>query len=227
LQGNTNKSRLLLTALKLLVLIHIGSDITVPDPSTDRELEQLIWTTVRTSEVTPAPCFIRAQLGNAIGALALQLMTDVLASLEIILLNRENDDWPIVLATLLVVLMAVESIQYHSARRPYHESYDLAVTRPTTAIIDVESGVKSLFAFYFACYPGCHERLRPNWLEIAPDQAPRLTPETTFIESLRDAIWDPISVGYLNKKAVEQHWDGEDMNFFFDRLIARLLTSQS
>lgn len=73
-------SRLLLQALKLLVVVHIGSNITGPSPSSDVGLEALVRATMKDCGFTPTPCFIRAQIGPAIGILGVRLMEEVLSS---------------------------------------------------------------------------------------------------------------------------------------------------
>ncbi|KAF2474600.1 uncharacterized protein BDR25DRAFT_301288 [Lindgomyces ingoldianus] len=243
LPTNTPHSRLLHQSLKLLVLVHIGGDLTLPTPSSDPILAQLVRTSMALDldeeEITPTPCFIRSQLGSVMPTIALSLMKDVLFRLEQLFLNRECHEWPVALAVLIIVLMTIESIQYHAAKLPYHHKYD---TKPTSGQkaeemerkVD-EQGIKSLFSFYTACFSGCHARLRPDWEgEAGPstenpnpgfspnNQSPDLKSEDKFIESVREAVKRASQAGYLAIKANEER-EGEDMVFFFDRLVARLL----
>ncbi|KAF2265603.1 hypothetical protein CC78DRAFT_181801 [Lojkania enalia] len=241
LPSNTSHSRLLHQALKLLVLVHIGGDLDLPSPSSDLVLAQLVRISmvVDPEIVQPTPCFIRAQLGSVMPTLALSMMKDVLSKLEQILLNRECQEWPIALAVLIVVVMTVESIHYHAAKLPYHHAFDdkpivSQSTREEERKID-ELGIKSLFTFYSACFSGCHARLKPDWegevaqtsayattgnSAIDPDTS--LKPEDRFVESVRKAIRQASPGGYLAIKANGERV-GEDMGFFFDRLVARLL----
>ncbi|KAG9196333.1 hypothetical protein G6011_01454 [Alternaria panax] len=218
--------RILHQALKLLILVHIGGDITLPSRSESPMLEQFIHSTMDIPEdLTPTPCFIRSQFGAITPDLALSLMKDVLTSLEQLFLNKDCDDWPIALAVLTTVLMTVESIHYHAAKLPYHKLYD--ATRPLTAEEDVkiddDHGVRSLLEFYSACFSGCHARLRPDWEGESTQSHQTGTPEDAFIQSLREAIRKADTSNYLIKKVKEKRQD-DDMGYFFDRLVAHLFT---
>ncbi|KAJ4369235.1 hypothetical protein N0V83_006320 [Neocucurbitaria cava] len=230
LETDSAHSLLLTKALKLLVLVHVGGDIVLLNPATDAATDELVRATMPATSlpITPTPCFIRAQFGTAIPALAVRLITEILSSLEQFLPRRSEHDWPAVLATLLVVLMTIESIQYHAAQRPYHEDATAVVAR--SAIEEGsnrdEEAVQLLLDFYFACFSGCHTRLHPQWAG-EPKDSPGPTPELKFIKNIRGAINNMDIRIYLDKKAVERQWDGVDMNFFFDRLVARLFVAKS
>ncbi|KAF2645924.1 hypothetical protein P280DRAFT_513799 [Massarina eburnea CBS 473.64] len=224
---NSPPSRLLNQALKLLVLVHVGGDITLPQPLPDTILATLINTTMPLSEpVTPTPCFIRSQFGSIMPSLALSLLREVLHSLEQLFLNRDSNDWPIALATLLVVLITVESIQYHSAKLPYHHSYDAGTSqsRQESDSRADDEGVKTLLAFYAACFSACHGGLGAgrNVEGRGGDGGLGMSAEDRFVESLREAVVKASPGGYLERKA-EARRVGDDMAFFFDRLAARLL----
>jgi hypothetical protein len=222
-------SHLLEQALKLLALVHIGGDITLPSPNSDTHIEQLIHETMSFSgSTTPTPCFIRAQFGSVMPALALSLMKEVLSTLELLFLKRESCTWPVSLATLVVVLMIVESIQYHAAKLPYHHFYDGTGSQENDNKIDDE-GVKSLLAFYSTCFAGSHTSLNANWqIETTVASQPTDTnfsatsPEDRFMRSVQEAINEACSENYLESKATAERVD-DDMGFFFDRLAARLL----
>ncbi|KAF2876319.1 hypothetical protein BDV95DRAFT_483675 [Massariosphaeria phaeospora] len=227
LPTNTPHSHLLHQALKLLVLVHIGGDLTLPPPSTDPILAQLIRTSTSLSpDITPTPCFIRSQFGAVMPSLALSLMQQVLSSLEQLFLTRDNADWPLALAALTVVLMTIESIHYHAAKLPYHHHYGSTRRANQDEQLKVDDqGVSSLLAFYSACFLGCHARLRPDWegeADSAGAHALDMKPEDRFVESVRDALRKASQGGYLAQKAKDER-EGEDMGFFFDRLVARLL----
>lgn len=70
------------------------------------------------------PCLIRGQFGAVIPSLAQDLLREALARLESICLARRCTDWPPVLATLATLCMAVESVQWHAAKEPYHAHFD-------------------------------------------------------------------------------------------------------
>jgi hypothetical protein len=213
-------------ALKLLVLVHIGGDITLPPRSESPVLAHLVRSTMDIPEdLTPTPCFIRSQFGAVMPGLALSYMKEVLSSLEPLLLNKDSDEWPIALATLITVLMTIESVQYHAAKRPYHQLYDAARSSGTGEAPRVDDqGVKDLLSFYGACFSGCHARLRPEWEGESLQSSSRhaVIPEDTFIDGLRKGIKEANGAGYLVKKANEKR-QGDDMGYFFDRLVARLL----
>ncbi|KAJ4344662.1 uncharacterized protein N0V89_012406 [Didymosphaeria variabile] len=226
-------SRLLQQALKLLVLVHVGGDITLPPPAKDPVLEQLVRSTMSIPEgAVPTPCFIRSQFGSIMPSLALKLMREILLSLEQLLLNREFHEWSVAVATLIVVLITVESIQYHSAKLPYHHSHDTPMVRSQSKqerdFRGDEEGVRQLLEFYSACFSGCHARLSPDWrgdpeagLRPRNSKSTSLPPEDKFIENIREAV-RTATPEYLEAKASEER-AGEDMSYFFDRLAARLL----
>jgi len=233
LPTSTSYSHLLRQALKLLVLVHIGGDITLPSHRSDTNLEQLIQKTLSIPEnVVPTPCFIRSQFGSVMPKLALKLMREVLLSLEQLFLNRECYQYPVALATLLVVLMTIESIQYHATKLPYHDSQETAMQRSVSKqarhFRGDDDGIHSLLAFYIACYPGCHAKLSPEWRDT-PNLVMRTRVLRTeemilgdkFVENVRGAIKNA-TISYLEERATAVR-EGEDMGFFFDRLAARLL----
>jgi hypothetical protein len=232
LPSDTPHSLLLMKALKLLVLVHVDNDINLPDLSTDAALDLFVRTTMTASDsylepdLTLTPCFIRAQLGTATQYLGFILMKDVLSSLEKLLIKRDYNDWPTVLATLLIVFMAIESVQYHAAKLP---CYIETVTRRNfkDSSENIDEGAKKLLAFYTACYPCCHAKLDPDWKDDSGLGWESTTAESTFIESIRDATKSAYAQGYLTTKSAEQQWDGEDMAFFFDRRVARLLLTKT
>ncbi|KAF2647781.1 hypothetical protein K491DRAFT_709055 [Lophiostoma macrostomum CBS 122681] len=225
LPANGTHYRLLQQALKLLVLVHIGGDLTLPPASSHASLAQLVRTSMpylRDENITPTPCFIRSQLGSIMPGLALSYMKSVLSSLEQLLLNRECSDWPITLAVFIVILMTIESIHYHDAKLPYHDSFD-AKTVPTNRDNDKvdEESIEALFKFYSACFSGCHVRLKPDW----EGEKSLTSPEDKFIESVREAVKMASPTDYLKRRANEKRSEG-DMGWFFDRLVARLLILQ-
>jgi hypothetical protein len=178
------------------------------------------------SDLIPTPCFIRSQFGKIMPGLALRLMKEVLSSLEQLLLNRDSEDWPMSLAILIVVLMTIESIHYHAAKVPYHGSYDTPKPANAEEGHDVnDESVKALLAFYTACFIGCHARLRPDWDGEATSQRTS-SAEDGFVESVRESIKEASADRYLARKATESR-QGDDMGYFFDRLVARLLLLKS
>ncbi|KAH4818991.1 hypothetical protein HBH61_037760 [Parastagonospora nodorum] len=227
LPNGSTKSRTLRQALKLLVLVHIGGDISVPSPNTHPILHQFAQGTADIADdYTLTPCYIRSQFGSVMPELAFNMMKEVLSSLEQLLLNRDCEDWPMTLAVITTILMTIESIHYHAAKLPYHSSLD--GPRPLTldegAGIN-EEGVKTLLAFYTACFAGCHARLRPDWEGESITSQSASSPDDVFVQSVRKSIGRASVDGYLSRKATQAR-QGDDMEFFFDRLVARLLLSK-
>lgn len=226
LPTNAPSSHLLEQVFKLLVLVHIGGDITLPTPSSHPVLQQLVNSTMSPSEsANPTPCFIRSQFGAVMPTLALCLTKEILLSLEQLLLNHEAHQWPVALATLIVVLITIESIQYHSAKLPYHHTYDSIASRSrleTESRADDEAGVKTLLAFYTACFSTCHARLHDKCDVGSMNNNNNAKPEEKFVANIREAVQRASVGGYLAHKAGAQRV-GDDMAYFFDRLAARLL----
>jgi hypothetical protein len=216
-------------ALKLLMLVHIGGDITLPSPSTHPMLRQLANALNISDDSTPTPCFIRSQFGSVMPALARNLMKEVLPSLEQLLLNRECDDWPMTLATIITVLMTMESVHYHAAKLPYHGSFHSARSTNIEDPAQInEEGIRNLLAFYNTCFHGCHARLKPDWEGELSASQKGLSPEDIFVQGVRKSISEASrsSGGYLSRKATTTPRQGDDMEYFFDRLVARLLLSK-
>jgi hypothetical protein len=224
LPTDSSQSRTLHQALKLLVLVHVGGDITLPAPNHNQALSRLVHDTMEIYDNSePTPCFIRSQFGSIMPGLALSLMKEVLSSLEQLLLNRDGEDWPMSLAILITVLMTIESIHYHAAKVPYHNSFDTPRSSILVEDHNVDNeGVNTLLAFYTACFSGCHARLRPDWEGEVTQPQQNSRPEDVFVESVRGSIKKASSAGYLSRKATEKR-QGDDMEYFFDRLVARLL----
>ncbi|KAG9206369.1 hypothetical protein G6514_005096 [Epicoccum nigrum] len=221
----SDSSRLLLQALKLLVLVHVGGDITLPKQSDSTPLKQLVRCTMHIPEASrPSPCLIRAQFGAAMPDLATKLMREVLSVLERILFSRNEDDWPVALAALMVVLMTVESIHYHAAKLPYHDAYSPSRSENADGGFDADDGaVDTLLASYKACFSACHTRLQPDWQGDLSTGAGKTDPADQFVASVREAVGKEGVESYLAGKVDEKFVDEEDMGFFFDRLVARLL----
>ena len=228
LTPTTPSSLLIHQSLKLLILVHVGSDITLPPASSCSTLHQIIQTTTSLpQDITPTPCFIRSQFGAVMPPLALKLMREILVSLERLFLRQLVSEWPVALAILIVLLMTIESIQYHSAKLPYHQTsapasqQDQDQNRDFTADDD---GVRQILEFYAACFGGCHARLRPDWqgdVDSTVNAKKGGVPADKFVEEIRGAV-RRAPPGYLAEKA-EAEREGGDMGFFFDRLVAKLL----
>ncbi|KAF3006012.1 hypothetical protein E8E13_010578 [Curvularia kusanoi] len=230
LPKHSDSARLLLQALKLLVLVHVGGDITLPKQSDSTSLKQLVRCTMNISEdMRPSPCLIRSQFGTVMPELASKLMREVLSVLEPVLFSRNENNWPVALATLTVILMTVESIQYHAAKLPYHDAYGPA--RPENSADSFEaddSAVETILTSYKACFSACHTRLQPDWKGDLGPVSGKSSPADEFVKSVREAVGKGDVESYLAGKLHEKrHVDDDDMDFFFDRLVARLLLLES
>lgn len=222
------QSLILHQALKLLVLVHVGDIVQIPagNPVVQSILDSVL--THARGEVRPTPCFIRGQLGAVIPNLARNLMKDILTQLERLSLSRDCKNFEIILSTTALLLMTVESVQYHAAKEPYHAS----LTRPmhpmdfsgrTVPPLD-DGAAEKLLHFYRICYSGCHERLQCDptydW-----DLSDNKSPPERFLDNLRKALGE--ARPYLVKRShVQLERDG-DMSCFFDRLLARLFLGQA
>ncbi|KAL5391417.1 hypothetical protein DPSP01_001286 [Paraphaeosphaeria sporulosa] len=224
-------AHLLAQSLKLLILVHVGGDITLPAASSSPALSALVSSIPDLPEgVLPTPCFIRAQLGAILPSLALKLMREVLLSLEQLLLGRAEKEWPLAVATLVTLCMTVESVQYHAAKLPYHNAHDPATPPESVRQHDFqgdEDAVRQLREFYGRCFAGCHARLSPEWrgdveAGLRPDaKKMELPPEDKFIENMREAVRGAGPAYLAAKAGAERH--GDDMGWFFDRVVAGLL----
>ncbi|KAK8175772.1 hypothetical protein IWX90DRAFT_120700 [Phyllosticta citrichinensis] len=117
---------LLHNALKLLVLVHVG-DVTELDPTTPYDPSFAHFMSddgIASASGASTPCFIRSQLGAAVPALASALLLRTLTLLYETSLPQRHDAFPVVMATVAVVLMARESVQYHAARLAFHACHD-------------------------------------------------------------------------------------------------------
>jgi hypothetical protein len=90
-----------------------------------------------------------------------------------------------------------------------------------------DDGVKTLLTFYTACFSGCHARLRPDWDGDVNSSQHTSSAEDTFVQNVRKSIGEASKNRYLSGRAAENPRQGNDMGYFFDRLVARLLLSKS
>ena len=166
--------------LKLLVLVHIGDVISV-DPNFGLVKHCLHSFAVRyqgpgSPPSTVTPCFIRAQIGGVMKTLAKSMLKEILETLEPLSLSSRCSDWFVVLSVNSLLVMAMETVQYHGHRLGFHALQDFppkstemqksGPQRPlqsgssTETCMTIESeGVDHLLKFYSACFGGCHSRL--------------------------------------------------------------------
>jgi hypothetical protein len=162
------------------------------------------------------------------------------ASLEEILLGRKEKAWPIALFAMFVVLMVLQTLGYHAAKRPYHHAgHDDEHSQDYRNEMDEHTAEASI-SNYASCSFDYHTGHRlDNVLVIAADpireqqgagggdtgqngaQAWDLS-----ICNARKAIQQTNDDDYLERKAQERLRKEDDMAFFFGRFIARLLVVQ-
>ncbi|KAF1815832.1 hypothetical protein P152DRAFT_455546 [Eremomyces bilateralis CBS 781.70] len=221
-------------ALKALVLVHTAGNIKVDveDPGV-----KPIMAMHRVTDTTRVmPCFVRGQLGVVMPQLAKRLMDTTLKKMEPHLYSRDCEEWPLVLATFMVLLMTIESIQYHAAKEAYHALFDRisadpgapafsAHTGPHSSKIDDKTAV-CLLEQYSKCFQKCHKKLTmtaPKTLASPSSVGSRADQEACdrFIDDLRSTIerCNP----YLEQRCELKVDRADNMSFFFDRLVAKLL----
>jgi len=257
-------------ALKLLVLVHVGEDLSL-DPGDDvayaiaRTWFPFFDTPLSTDPSSPStctpteptPCFIRGQFGAVMPALAERLMKDCLGRLEAMSLSRQCSVWPVIFATFAVLLMAVETVQYHGAKEGYHAMYDnhdngygggygrqtasapVPIMRPGRSVADDVVGgtgdeeVDALLSFYKTCYSGCHSKLQDG---EEPRCKSMLRGRSDSMMGLDDGSARFVekvksamkeSEEYLRRRSVEGRAKSGDMSSYFDRLLPKLLLLQA
>lgn len=220
-----HEARILRQALKLLVLVHIGGDIMIDRlfPIVQEIMTDLIPGSV---DMEATPCFIRGQLGAVIPSLAEELMKSALRGLEKLALSRVCSQWPTIVSVTAVLLMAIESIQYHSLKTPYHASLtpggQAEKNRTICATMDT-TGVEALLNFYRVCYGSCHSRLSDSPAEslgVFNDNGV----QDRFTRGLKSSVDD--AKDYLERKSTADPLGSEDMSVLFDRLLAKLFLAQ-
>jgi len=212
-------------ALKLLMLIHAGGDLRVKPEHTSLSIARQYFPNVKLDKVTP--CFIRAQLGPIFSKMSHQYMLQVLKALEILSPTDNPSKFPIIICTFSVLMMAMESLQFHVAKLPYHTHHDspppdLALLEPPTRDLDEMDKSDVLIRFYKAT--NCHARL--NKLGTGGQASEVLAglscdAETrNILSSLHCAILS--ARPYLIAKRHNSLVLGTDMTAFFDRLLSKM-----
>jgi hypothetical protein len=218
-------------ALKLLILIHVGGDLRIKiDPTSKFIIQHFFPACTDPHRVTP--CFIRGQIGPVLSKIAHRLMREVLQQLEILSPTRDCTRFPILFSTFSVLFMAVETLQYHLAKQPYHTHYDepshaaaatAGCTPFATRNLDEWEGAEILRNFYKATFPVCNSQARKlgdgmplpeSWTTNSSE------PETRhFFKTLNGAIDE--ARAYLIDKREVSVVPANDMSCFFDHLLAK------
>lgn len=224
---NTEPFNYLREALKLLVLVHCHDDITIPKAAEVSEIAHIAYNILNpplTTEFSrPAICFVRAQIREKTPQLAEELTVRVFSYLERLFQGGSEEDWPTVLALMLVMMMVLETVQYHTSKRPYHHESDSNTSHMEHNDTSGESASKTLLSFYAMSFSACHTRLDlTKNLEPIAEGDERLPSSSKFVHHVRKAMQQAEATRYLSAKISQQRTDG-DMSFFFDRLVAKLL----
>jgi hypothetical protein len=221
IQGNRNP---LEQALKLLVLVHVGGDVGVRKDEQFMRIMKHYFSNYSGSKVTP--CFIRSQLGPVFSRLAHKLMREVLTQLEILSPNQDKARFPTVLSTFSILMMTMESLQYHFSKLPYHGHHDTPQQvndpdhEPATRDLEEIDGADILLRFYKAT--ACNAQLR----KIGADGS--LPTELIVMDADPFGVLTDIKLAvmsaksYLEDRLHRKSVPHADLSSFFDRLLAKL-----
>jgi hypothetical protein len=175
------------------------------------------------------PCFIRAQLGPVFSQIASKLMRQVLTKLEILSPTQDRSHFPMVVSTFSILFMAMESLQHHLAKLPYHTYQDnpqsvpnLERDRSATRNMDELDGADILLRFYKATT--CHAQLK-RLTDPIPLHSSLTSFEldpTGFLPELKSAVEK--ASGYLDERLKIKTVPKADISGFFDRLLAKMYT---
>lgn len=154
--------RLLGNCLRLLVLVHMGGDFQMDeeDAATRSIRAHLVRSGIlggdglgsppddfdtcpRNMGKFPVPCFIRGQFGKIMPQLANDLMVDILSQLEKFCLTQKCELWVPVLAAFTVIIMTVESIDYHAEKISFHASLDHGTSNIKTSPTSIAAAALS------------------------------------------------------------------------------------
>jgi hypothetical protein len=216
-------------ALKLLILVHVGGDLRIKANLNSNFIIQHFFPTC-TDPRRVTPCFIRGQIGPVLSKIAHRLMREVLQQLEILSPTRAR--FPILFSTFSVLFMAVESLQYHLAKQPYHAHYDepshtthsaAGCTPFATRNLDEWEGAEILRNFYKSTFPVCNSQARKlgdgmplpeSWTTNSSESETR-----DFFRTLNGAI--DVARLYLLGKSERSVVPASGMSCFFDHLLAK------
>ncbi|KAJ9668803.1 hypothetical protein H2201_001049 [Coniosporium apollinis] len=222
------RSRILQQALKLLVLVHISGDarIDLTDPTAQRIISRVL---PGGTGANAKPCFIRGELGSVMPDLARELMSEVLSRLEVLFLDQDCVEWPIVISTVGVLLMTIESVQYHSSRVGYHSSpvSTSGELQKTQCQMMDEQAIVILLNFYGMSYPICHTQLQEGSCgsSVATSStASNANPSIAFVSGVRRAISDARQ--YLQHRLQMPAAKAGDIAYCFDHWLAKLFLSR-
>ena len=172
------------------------------------------------------PCYIRAQLGPVFSQLSHRLMRTVLTELEILSPSKDVMQFPMLVSTFSVLLMAMESLQYHFCKIPYHTYHDNGGQmqdqnrEPITRSLDDLHGADILLRFYKAT--NCHAQIGQIGAEslIFPSAISVETDPTGFLRDIKASVLQ--AKPYLQERLKRQAARKADMSNIFDRLLAKL-----
>jgi hypothetical protein len=211
-------------ALKLLILVHVGGDVQVRRD--DNFLRIVRHFLPGYNNYNVKACLIRAQLGPIFSGLSHKLMREILTELEILSPSKDIFKYPVIVGTFSVLLMAMESLQYHFAKIPFHASHDNpsklqpSDKEPTIRNLDEFDGADVLLRFYKATR--CHAELG-TISSRSPFPTYVTNPGVDTIGFLDNLKKMTIEIRpYLQDLAQSKTVARNDLSRFFDRLLARM-----
>jgi hypothetical protein len=214
-------TKTLRTAFFVLILLHTGGDLAVD--TTDPAVQFVIGMMPRSTllgHADPTPCFIRGQLGFILRDLARRWFQSVVDELQLLALSQDCSQWPVVLSIFAVLLMAMETIEYHVGKVGCHAEYDgnvensPAFLHHTMCQVLDEEGVDKLLHFYRMCYGKCHARLLDANASHSGDST------GIFLDSMREEVSN--ASAYLHERSKLSVGEMDSLSCFFDRLLGKL-----
>jgi hypothetical protein len=157
-------------------------------------------------------------------------MRQVLMELEILSPTDDSSKFPMIISSFSILMMAMESLQYHVTKLPYHTYHDgpapdLAVWEPPTRDLDEMDKSEVLIRFYKATM--CHSRLSSLGIPGRYPSSNEFLGNVQCNEESRKVLINlhhaiRLSRPYLEVKRQRAVVPGTDMAGFFDRLLAKM-----
>lgn len=256
--------RLIKEAFKLLVLVHIGGDFHMDaTDNTSRLIVRHFFEVTGESSCPdsfdtcprdmgnfPTPCFIRGQFGLVMPQMAHEMMVSILNRVERMSLSQKCEMWPYAIVTFGLLLMAVESIDYHAEKVSFHADLDTARARsqseptrcapcglqpaldsspstgpPRTGRANSDQACEQLVGFYRRCFPNCHRRL------TGPSDTPGRKRSGSAAAAEQQEAQNTLiaelrsalsnAEAYLMEKGSDVGKTEDDLSFYFDRKLAK------
>ena len=210
-------------ALKLMILIHVGGDLQVHGDDAAIEIMKQYGSTNWNGTQRATPCFIRAQLGPVFSQIAHEHMKQILRELEALSPSKDWRRFPLIVSTFAVLFAAMESLQYHVSKIPYHSYQDAPEGRMDVPVAD-SGGSDILLRFYRSTQ--CHAQLRCLAAMRMPQNLGSKREDERGIQFLRLMQGAIQSVQDYLENREQLTLTRNDMTHFFDRLLAKMYLSE-